>query len=90
MFALERSVIIPQSGEVRSETIYGVTSLTSQRATPARVLELGRGHWPIETHSQWGRDVTFDEDRSQVRGGHMPQVMAALRNTTIGLLRQAG
>jgi hypothetical protein len=36
------------------------------------------------------RDVTFDEDRSQVRTGAIPQVMAALRNTTIGLLRCAG
>jgi DNA invertase Pin-like site-specific DNA recombinase len=32
----------------------------------------------------WVRDVTFDEDRSQVRCGNIPQVMAALRNTTIG------
>jgi len=34
--------------------------------------------------------VTFDEDRSQVRCGHIPQVMAALRNTVIGLIRWAG
>jgi len=33
------------------------------------------------------RDVTFDEDRSQVRCGSTPEVMAALRNTAIGLLR---
>jgi hypothetical protein len=34
--------------------------------------------------------LTFDEDRSQVRSGNIPQLMAALRNTTIGLLRRAG
>ena len=34
--------------------------------------------------------MTFDEDRSQVRCGAIPQVMAALRNTAIGLLRWAG
>jgi hypothetical protein len=34
--------------------------------------------------------VTFDEDRSQVRCGNIPHVMAALRNTAIGLLRCAG
>jgi hypothetical protein len=38
----------------------------------------------------WVRDVTFDEDRSTVRCGHIPQVMALLRNTTISLLRLAG
>lgn len=35
-------------------------------------------------------DVTFDEDRSQVRSGSLPQVLAALRNTVLGLMRQAG
>jgi hypothetical protein len=36
------------------------------------------------------RDVTFDEDHSQVRAGHGPQVMASLRNLAISLLRLAG
>ncbi|MBI4234185.1 MAG: hypothetical protein HY686_07085 [Chloroflexi bacterium] len=36
------------------------------------------------------REVTFDEDRCQVRTGTAPQVMAALRNTVIGLIRLAG
>ncbi|MFJ3934673.1 hypothetical protein [Streptomyces sp. NPDC090029] len=35
-------------------------------------------------------DVTFDEDRSQVRTGNAPRIMAALRNTVITLLRLAG
>src|SRR2546428_6752451 len=69
---------------------YGVTSLTPERATPGRVLDLVRGHWHIENTSHWVRDVTFDEDRSQVRCGSIPQVMAALRNTALGLLRWAG
>jgi predicted transposase YbfD/YdcC len=90
VFELERSVIIPKTGEVRAETVYGVTSLASHQATPSRLLQLVRGHWQIENQSHWVRDVTFDEDRSQVRCGHIPQVMAALRNTTIGLLRRAG
>jgi hypothetical protein len=34
--------------------------------------------------------VTYDEDRSQVRKGSLPQVLAALRNTAIGLLRWSG
>jgi hypothetical protein len=34
--------------------------------------------------------MTFDEDRSQVRCGNIPQVMAALRKTVIGLTRWAG
>jgi hypothetical protein len=34
--------------------------------------------------------VTFDEDRSRVRVGHGPQVMACLRNLAVSLLRLAG
>jgi predicted transposase YbfD/YdcC len=36
------------------------------------------------------RDVTYDEDHSQVRTGNGPHVMATLRNATIGLLRLDG
>ncbi len=90
VFELGRHVTIQKTGQERVEVVYGVTSLSSERATPGRVLDLVRGHWSIENKSHWVRDVTFDEDRSQVRCGSIPQVMAALRNTTIGLLRWAG
>jgi predicted transposase YbfD/YdcC len=85
-----RHVIIQKTGQERTEVVYGVTSLNPERATPGRVLDLVRGHWHIENKSHWVRDVTFDEDRSQVRCGSIPQVMAALRNAAIGLLRWAG
>jgi len=90
VFELGRHVIIKKTGEERVEVVYGVTSLRPERATPGRLLELVRSHWHIENKSHWVRDVTFDEDRSQVRCGNIPQVMAALRNTAIGLLRWAG
>lgn len=35
-------------------------------------------------------DVTYDEDRSQVRTGTGPQVVAALRNAAISVLRLSG
>jgi predicted transposase YbfD/YdcC len=90
VFQLERQVIKKKTGEVREEAVAGVTSLAPERADATRLLALVRGHWHIENKSHWVRDVTFDEDRSQVRCGHIPQVMAALRNTTIGLMRWAG
>jgi predicted transposase YbfD/YdcC len=90
VFELGRHVIIKKTGEERVEVVYGVTSLRSEQVTPGRLLDLVRGHWHIENKSHWVRDVTFDEDRSQVRCGNIPQVMAALRNTVIGLLRWAG
>ena len=83
-------MIRKKTGEVREEAVVGVTSLRPERADAARVLALVRGHWHIENQSHWVRDVTFDEDRSQVRCGSIPQIMAALRNTAVGLLRWAG
>ena len=62
-----------KTGQERVEVVYGVTSLSSERATPGRVLDLVRGHWSIENKSHWVRDVTFDEDRSQVRCGSIPK-----------------
>jgi predicted transposase YbfD/YdcC len=90
VFELGRHIITQNTTKERVEVVYGVTSLNPERATPERLLELIRGHWQIENKSPWVRDVTCDEDRSQVRCGHIPQGMAALRNTTIGLLRWAG
>jgi predicted transposase YbfD/YdcC len=90
VFEVGRHVITKKTGTERVEVVYGVTSLSPERATPGRVLALVRGHWAIENKSHWVRDVTFDEDRSQVRCGNIPQVMATLRNTAIGLLRWAG
>ncbi|HEY5869377.1 MAG TPA: ISAs1 family transposase [Candidatus Tectomicrobia bacterium] len=90
VFELGRHVIFQKTGEERVEVVYGVTSLRPERATPEHLLALVRGQWQIENKLHWVRDVTFDADRSQVRSGNIPQVLAALRNTTIGLLRWAG
>ena len=49
-----------------------------------------RDHWGIEVRVHWVRDMTFDEDRSTVRTGAAPQVMASLRNTVLNLHRLAG
>jgi len=55
-----------------------------------RLLRVVRGHWGIEKRLHWVRDVTLGEDASQVRTGAAPQVLAALRNVVLGLLRRAG
>jgi predicted transposase YbfD/YdcC len=87
---IERTVIEKKSGRQRQEVVFGVTSLRRERASAERLIEIARQHWHIENKSHWVRDVTFDEDRSQVRCGSIPQIMAAIRNTAIGLMRGAG
>lgn len=87
---LRRRVTNKRTAETRDEVVYGITSLGPERATPAQLLQLWREHWHIENKLHWVRDVSFDEDRSQVRAGHTPQVMAALRNVAISVLRLCG
>jgi len=70
------------------EITYYITSLPPDRADAARLLTLIRGHWGIENRLHHVRDVTFDEDRSAVRSGAAPQVMAAARNLVLTLLRR--
>jgi predicted transposase YbfD/YdcC len=72
------------------ETSYYVTDLTAQQAGPAQLACYIRGHWGIENRSHFVRDRTFDEDRSQVRVGGAPQVLATLRNLAISILRLNG
>lgn len=87
---VEREVVRLNTGEVRRERAYAVTGLRPDQADAAALLALWRGHWGIENRLHWVRDVGFAEDRSAARAGAVPQGLAALRNTTIGLLRAHG
>lgn len=80
---------VHHNGRVHEERVYLITSLTAEAAGPERLLALARGHWSIESR-HWLRDVVFAEDRSCLRSGHAPQIMAALRNLVITLIRRRG
>ncbi len=79
-----------ESGQSHRYQLYAITSLPANVADVAALLAYKRGHWGIENRLHWLRDVVFEEDASLIRSGESPFVMAALRNTAIGLLRQAG
>ena len=78
-----------KTGKVETKTVYAITSLPPEQASPAQLAELVRNHWSVEALHHV-RDVTFDEDASRVRTGTAPRTMATLRNLAIGLMRQAG
>lgn len=65
------------------EVVYAITSLTSQKASARKLMDLIRDHWKIENNLHRMRDMAFDEDRATIRKGNTPQVMAALRNMVI-------
>jgi hypothetical protein len=89
----KRSVGVPHASTRRRRwqtvTVYAITSLPFELASPARLADLLRGHWAIEAVHHI-RDTTFAEDGSQVRTGAGPHVMACLRNLAIRVLSQAG
>lgn len=87
---LRRRVTVTATGATREETVYLITTLSAACASPERLLALMRGHWSIENRLHYVRDVTFGEDRSRLRSGHAPQILAALRNLAITLIHRSG
>lgn len=78
------------TGQIEEEITYGVSSLPPAAASAAQIEALWRGHWTIENRVHRVRDVTWGEDACQVRRGHAPQALAALRNGLLSLLRACG
>ena len=68
---------------------FGITSLTRQKATPERLLEIRRAHWGIETGLHYRRDVTLKEDATRMTVGNTGQVMPSINNLVLALIRQA-
>jgi len=88
---LERRRVLLRQGravKVEREVTYLITSAGPERADAAVLLRTNRGHWGIENRTHHVRDVTFDEDRSQVRSGAAPQALAACKNLAITILRR--
>jgi predicted transposase YbfD/YdcC len=81
---------IKRNGKDTYEKVFGLTSLSKERADSKQVFSILRSHWSIENRSHWVRDVTYDEDRSQVRDSEIAQFMALFRNIAIGLIRLDG
>lgn len=85
---IKRRRIHRKTGKITVKTVYAVTSLTAEHATPAQLAKLIRDHWQIEALHHV-RDTTFAEDASQVRTGNAPRAMATWRNLAIGAIRLA-
>jgi predicted transposase YbfD/YdcC len=72
------------------EVVYLIAILPSGSDGPQSLLALSRGHWGIENSLHYVRDVTFAEDRSRLRTGHAPQLLAACRNLALTLIHRSG
>jgi len=74
----------------RKEIVYGITNLPADLAGPAHLNYYERRHWVVENRLHWVRDVSFSEDRSQLRTGTAPRALATFRNLAISAFRLAG
>jgi predicted transposase YbfD/YdcC len=73
------------------KTVEVACLITSDRsASPETLAAWVRRHRHIENKLHWVRDVTYQEDKSLVRTGNAPRVMASLRSLAISILRLDG
>jgi hypothetical protein len=83
VWLVERYVTDPAGTPLSAVAALGVTSLPTNRASPAQLATLIRQHWGIES-LHWLRDTVYREDNSTIHTRSGPRVMAALRNLAIG------
>lgn len=77
-----------KKGKESVEIVYAITSLDAEKTTPKQLMTVWRDHWSIENGLHRTRDMAFDEDRSTLRTGSSPQIMAAMRNTAIQIAKK--
>ena len=81
----QKSLIFGASSEI---SVYGVTSLWAQEASPQELLDLVRGYWAIETKQHYRRDHTQREDHCQVRHPVAARNLSLMRSAAIFLFER--
>jgi len=90
VFRLEREVWHEDGKRKTREVVYGLTSLSRQKASPKRLLTLTRGYWGIENGLHYRRDVTLHEDATRATAGHTGHNLAIFNNLVISLTLSNG
>ena len=92
VYRLERKIQGWRNGKcyrTSCEVEFGITSLTRQKASPSRLLEIRRAHWGIESGLHYRRDVTLMEDATRMTLGNTGIIMASINNLVLALIQQA-
>jgi predicted transposase YbfD/YdcC len=91
-YRLERTIQYWRSGKcyrTTCEVEFGITSLSRQKASASRLLEIRRAHWGIEAGLHYRRDVTLNEDATRMTVGNTGIIMASINNLILALIQQA-
>jgi predicted transposase YbfD/YdcC len=86
VFKLERTTTISKTKKTRQDTIYGVTSLAAEQASPAQLLHMLRSYWQIENALHYPRDVTLQEDQTRFKNHSAAHNMAIINNLVLSLI----
>jgi predicted transposase YbfD/YdcC len=86
VFQLQRTVTISKTGKTRKETVYGITSLSAEQASPSQLLEMLRSYWRIENSLHYPRDVTLHEDQTRFKKHSAAHNMAIINNLVLSLI----
>ncbi len=90
VFKIERETVCQTTGKTRSETVYGITSLSPDKTSAAQLMSDLRSYWGIENGLHHRRDVTFREDYTRFSIPRMAETMAVFNNFIIGLASKLG
>ncbi|MEN8259797.1 MAG: hypothetical protein ABFS02_04285, partial [Pseudomonadota bacterium] len=61
-FVIERRTVEKTTGQVSTDTAYGLTSHSPETANAAQLLAFNRNHWIIENACHYILDWNWDED----------------------------
>lgn len=90
VFKLERHVTIQKSGKTRHQVVFGITSLSAEQASPARLLQMLRSYWQIENGLHYPRDVTLHEDHTRFKNHSAAHIMAIINNLILAMIANSG
>jgi predicted transposase YbfD/YdcC len=89
VFRLERTITVSKTAKTRHETLYGVTSLSSEQASPLHLLQMLRSYWQIENGLHYPRDVTLHEDQTRFKKHSAAHCMAILNNLVLAIIARS-
>lgn len=89
VFQLERTITFSKTGKTRHETLYGVTSLSAEQASPSQLLQMLRSYWHIENSLHYPRDVTLHEDQTRFKKHSAAHNMAIINNLVLALIAKS-
>lgn len=89
VFQLQRTITTSKTGKTRHETIYGITSLAAEQASPVQLLQMLRSYWHIENNLHYPRDVTLHEDQTRFKKHSAAHNMAIINNLVLSLIAKS-